>query len=306
MAAVPSHVGHQKSLFIFGLGYVGSEVAKQASQQQFKVIGTIQNGEQGNGRFLFDKGVRLSTEGEQALKESTHVLSTVPPNEDGTDPVLNMYKKHLSNKQWVGYCSSTGVYGHYSGELIHEKSQTAKGGINKMSAVTQRRHHIDRLHQIIRIQSPVVIFRIAGIYGPGRSALTQLRTNRVRHITKDEHVISRAHRDDIASGIVKSMLSPPKDSKIKIYNIADDSPVSQSSVIRYAASLLNIPVPPSVRYSDVKFPSDRLRSFYESCRRIDSSSIKSELGWIPRYPNYKVGLADCLKQDKQLEKQQTP
>lgn len=216
----------------------------------------------------------------RCLDTATHVLSSVPP--DGiNDPVLSRHAEAIAacNAQWVGYLSSTGVYGDSAGAWIDESALVAgrRQGRNAADQAWQRLHREAR------------IFRLSGIYGPGRSAFDRLAEGRAHRIDIPGQVFSRIHIDDLVSGVVASFHRGDPG----IYNLADDEPAAQSDVIAFAAALARLRVPPLQTIEGANL-SVEARAFYAENRRIANGKALRLLGWRPRYRDYRVGLLACL------------
>jgi nucleoside-diphosphate-sugar epimerase len=203
----------------------------------------------------------------------------VPPDANGIDPVIARYGSMLSQHEtgWTGYFSSTGVYGDTHGAWVDESAPTGTG---RRSARTDA----DRAWQSLATH----IFRLPGIYGPGRSALERVAEGRAHRIDLPEQIFSRIHVDDIVDGVIASFDSPPG-----IYNVADDRPCAQNAVIEEASRLLSLPVPP-LQSLDEAGLSPLARAFYAENRRVANGKAKRLLGWRPRFADYRAGLADCL------------
>lgn len=218
-----------------------------------------------------------------ALGRSSHILSSVPPDAaTGSDPVLVRYGAALATApaQWIGYLSSTGVYGDAGGAWVDENAPVGSGR-------RQARTDADRDWQALR--GDVRVFRLPGIYGPGRSALDRVKSGRARRVDFPEQVFSRVHVDDIASGVVASFDGPPG-----VYNLADDLPCHQNRVTEAAAELLGM-TPPPIQSMDDAALSPEARLFYAENRRIANGKAKRLLGWRPVHADYRSGLRACLK-----------
>jgi len=244
-------------LLIFGLGYAGRAVAAAA---RMAVVGTTRDGRGGTVRF---------DAADAALAAASHVLSSVPPDEGG-DPVLRRYGAGLGGK-WLGYLSSTGVYGDAGGAWVDEGAPADRG-----RRPMRNRADADWL------ALGASVFRLPGIYGPGRSALDRAREGRAHRTGIGPQVFSRVHVDDIAAGVVAAFDAPPG-----AYNLADDFPCGQDEVACFAAELLGLPPPPVVALDDL---SPMARGFYAENRRVANGRAKRVLGWRPRYPDYRAGL----------------
>lgn len=260
------------SLFIFGLGYTGQALADAfAADGWFRVSST---GSAGSMKFHDDDSVR------EALREASHVISTVPP--DAGDPVLARYGNCLGD-HWLGYLSSTGVYGDTGGAWVDESAPVvglgASGRRAERTAAEARWLALDAR-----------VFRLPGIYGPGRSALDRVREGRAHRIDSPGQVFSRVHVGDIASGLVAAVAEglPPGS-----YNLSDDEPASQNAVVEHACRLLGLPLPP-LQTLDEAALSPMARGFYAENRRVANGRLKRLTGWRPRYPSYREGLAALL------------
>jgi nucleoside-diphosphate-sugar epimerase len=211
-----------------------------------------------------------------AIANATHILSSVPPTDSG-DPVLAQYGDALRQApvEWIGYLSSTGVYGDTGGAWVDES--TAPG-----SGRRPPRTQADADWQALR--GDVRVFRLPGIYGPGRSALDRVTAGQAHRIDLPDQVFSRIHVDDIVSGIVASFGGPAG-----VYNLADDEPCSQNRVIEAAADLLGLPWP-ALKSLDTAGLSPTARAFYAENRRVANCKAKRLLGWRPKFPNYRAGL----------------
>jgi hypothetical protein len=252
------------SLFIFGMGYTAHRIATALVAEGWEVSGT---GSAAN--FAFDDGASVKL----ALAQATHILSSVPPVADG-DPVLSAYGAEVRSSPaiWRGYLSSTGVYGDTGGAWTDE-SAPIKG--RRLSRNEADRHWLDL---------GAHVFRLPGIYGPGRSALERVSEGKAHRIDLPDQLFSRVHVDDIVSAVLASFGMPPG-----AYNISDDLPCSQNAVTDYAAALLGIAPPPLQSLKDAKLSASAL-AFYTENRRIANGKAKRLLGWAPRYPTYQEGL----------------
>lgn len=263
---MPGMAGTMTRLFIFGLGYSARRIAAAAMQQGWDVIstgsaGTLQFGDAGQVRA--------------ALADSDQVLSSVPPSADG-DPVLAAYGDALPGKM-LTYLSSTGVYGDAAGAWLDE---SAAIGTGRRTA----RSEADGAWLALGAR----VLRLPGIYGLGRSALDRVREGTARRIDVSAQVFSRVHVDDIVEAALLAFTAPAG-----AYNVADDFPCSQNAVIEHACRLLGAPLPPLQSLDEAKL-SPVARAFYAENRRTANGKAKRVLGWQPRYPTYREGLAACL------------
>ena len=253
--------------FIFGLGYTASRLAGVLETNGWEVVST---GRHGTLSFEDEGTVRM------ALADSAAVFSSVPPAGDGLDPVLERYGDALSGK-WLGYLSSTGVYGDAGGAWVDESTPTGTG---RRSA----RAECDAAW----LARGARVLRLPGIYGPGRSALERVRAGSAQRIDLPQQVFSRIHVDDIVSGALAALAAPAG-----AYNLADDEPCSQNAVIEEACRLLGVTPQPLVAL-DAAGLSPMARGFYAENRRVANGKAKRVLGWAPRYPTYREGLRAVL------------
>ena len=247
-------------LFVFGMGYTAGRVAERAGGA---VASTSRDGREGTLRFDDEAAVR------GALAGATHVLSSVPPQGE-SDPVLARYCDALGGK-WLGYLSSTGVYGDVGGAWVDESAPTG-GGRRSARAIA------DAAWAGLGAR----VFRLPGIYGPGRSAIERVLSGSAHRVHASGQVFSRCHVDDIAAGVLAGFDAAPG-----AYNLADDLPADQNEVVAYAAALLGLPPPPFVPLSSL---SAVAQGFYAENRRVANGKAKRVLGWRPLYPNYRLGL----------------
>jgi nucleoside-diphosphate-sugar epimerase len=253
------------SLLIFGPGYTASRLAEAIAGQGWRI--------ESIGRSTFDDRYAV----ERAIARASHILSSVPP--DGAeDPVLVRYGAQLAAApaRWIGYLSSTGVYGDSGGAWIDE---AAPIGAGRRSARAAADAAWQALHPAVRV------FRLPGIYGPGRSAIDRVASGRAHRLDVPGQVFSRVHVDDIVGGLLASIDRGPPG----IYNLADDRPCHQNDVIEQACDLLGLAWPP-LQTIDEAGLSPMARGFYAENRRVANGKAKRVLGWTPLYPDYATGL----------------
>jgi nucleoside-diphosphate-sugar epimerase len=281
----------RKSLFCFGLGYSAMVLAARLIARGWRVAGTARDGERIDElRALGIEAYAFSTAGGAAalaprLDGATHVLSSIPPGEQG-EPVLDALAVPLceaASLEWVGYLSTTGVYGTRDGGWVDESSE-----LKPSSERSRRRVEAERAW--LRLQRdaglPVHVFRLAGIYGPGRNVIKAVRAGTAKRIDLPGQVFSRIHVEDIASVLEASIARPNPGA---IYNVCDDEPAEPARVIAYACGLLGQPVPPLVPFAQADL-SAMARSFYLDNKRVSNRRLHEELGVSLAYPNYKAGL----------------
>jgi nucleoside-diphosphate-sugar epimerase len=250
-------------LLIFGLGYAAKHIAQSALAAGWEVMATGRD-----GGIAFDDQASVLL----ALDRATHILSSVPPAADG-DPVLNGYGHRIAaSDAALAYLSSTGVYGDVGGAWVDESAPIS--GRRK----SRNQADGDWLNMGARV------YRLPGIYGPGRSALDRVRTGAAHRIDLPNQIFSRIHVTDIASGVMAGWNAPGG-----AYNLADDQPCSQNWVIEEAAQLLGIAPPPLIGLDDPSI-SPAARAFYAENRRVANGKARRMLGWSPLYPTYRAGL----------------
>jgi nucleoside-diphosphate-sugar epimerase len=234
---------------------------------------------------IFDRDHRIA-DLEPRLAGATHLLSSVPPDENG-DPVLDVHgaaiAKAAPRLQWIGYLSTTGVYGDRQGGWVDESSALTPTG-------ERGRRRLDAETAWLALPQPAHLFRLAGIYGPGRSALDTVRSGKARRVVKPGQVFSRIHRDDIVQVLLASIAQPNPGAA---YNVCDDDAADPAEVITHACKLLNVTPPPEVPYAEAQL-SPMARSFYDDNKRVRNDRIKRELGVTLKYPDYRAGLAALL------------
>jgi nucleoside-diphosphate-sugar epimerase len=279
-------------LFCFGLGYSATFLARQLVARGWRVTGTCRSRDHqvelsrlGIEAHLFDRDRPIGNL-PQLLSSVTHLLSSVPPDEKG-DPVLDVHRVEIDaaapHLAWIGYLSTTGVYGNRDGGWVDEMSALQPTG-------ERGRRRVAAEHAWLGLSQPAHLFRLAGIYGPGSSALDTVREGRAKRIIKPGHIFSRIHVADIAQVLEASMARPHPGAA---YNVCDDDPTPPSDVIAFAAALLNKPPPPEVPFEQAEL-SPMARSFYDDNKRVSNSRIKRELGVALQYPNYRIGLPAIL------------
>jgi nucleoside-diphosphate-sugar epimerase len=262
--------------FLFGLGFSGRVIARALLDAGWSVAGTTRSGEAmdlpGVDVVPFDLDHPLPP---GTLDGVDAVLSSVPPGEAG-DPVLAAL---TSQPRWLGYLSTTGVYGDHGGGWVDETTPpcpTLGRSKARLEAETQWR------------ERGAHIFRLAGIYGPGRSAIDTVRTGQAKRIHKPGQVFSRIHVEDIAQAVLASIHQPRPGA---IYNLCDDDPAPPQEVTEYACRLLGLPVPALIPWAEAEATlSPMARSFYADNKRVSNRLMKEELGITLKYPSYKDGL----------------
>ncbi|MCJ2180515.1 SDR family NAD(P)-dependent oxidoreductase [Novosphingobium album (ex Hu et al. 2023)] len=254
-------------MFIFGLGYTARIIARDLEARGWEVIST---GSEGTLSFDDEGTVRM------ALADSDHVLSSVPPGREARgeppEPVLERYSDALKGKA-LSYLSSTGVYGDTGGAWVDESAPTGTGRRTSRSEA-----------DAAWLALGARVYRLPGIYGPGRSMLERVQEGRAHRIDLPGQVFSRVHVDDISAGVIAGLLAPPG-----AYNLADDLPCSQNTVVEEACRLLDLTPPPLLALDEAGL-SPMARAFYAENRRVANGKAKRVLGWRPRYADYAAGL----------------
>ncbi len=264
-----------RRLLIFGEGYCASRLRAALEVKDWHVTGIARTPRAGVLAFDDDS---IHSE----ITAATHILSSVPPGDRG-DPVLQTYGAALAaHGGWLGYLSSTGVYGDCKGAWVDESAPLGGGRRTARVDADLEWQTLQRTH----------VFRLPGIYGPGRSPLDRVRAGTAQRIDAPGQVFSRIYVDDICAAIIAAMTRPAPG----IYNIADDMPAPAHEVTAFACALLGI-APPPLTPLDAAALSSEARGFYTESRRVANSKMKRDLGVDLRYPDYKSGLLACLQED---------
>ena len=277
-------------LFCLGLGYTALALARRLRPQGWAIGGTCR--EPDKAATLRAGGIDAIVDPDDArrlIAMATHLLASIPPDADG-DPALALWGPAIARHPglaWVGYLSTTGVYGDRDGDWIDETAPLAPTGERG-----QRRVEAEAAWSALLPGVPVHIFRLAGIYGPGRSALDTVRAGRAQRVVKQAQVFSRIHVDDIAQVLAASIERPRPGA---VYNVCDDNPAPPDEVIAHACALLGVAPPPEVPFDQAQL-SDMARSFYADNKRVANGLIKAELGVRLAYPDYRTGLQALLEQ----------
>lgn len=279
-----------KKLFAFGYGSTAQALDRRLRAHGWQIAGTCRTAEK--AARLKEAGVEawlLNEEerpGPEALDGATHLLISAPPGADG-DPVLpemaEAIKAHGEAIEWIGYLSTTGVYGDRDGAEVTEED-----AVRPTSERGRRRAEAEAAWLALGEETgiPVQVFRLAGIYGPGRNQIVSLRQGKARRIVKPGHVFSRIHVDDIAA-VLEASIGRPRAGGI--YNVCDDEAAPPQDVVLFAADLAGLTPPPEISL-DAADLSPMARSFYDETKRVSNARIKSELGVRLRYPTYREGL----------------
>jgi nucleoside-diphosphate-sugar epimerase len=285
-------------LFVFGYGYSARYLGRaraQASDDTWRITGTRRSVDGVSElRTLGVEGVRfdgagLDAEAREALGTATHVLVSIAPDTDG-DPVLRHASEALREcpeLEWVGYLSTTGVYGDHAGDWVDESTPPSPAFPRTERRLAAERAWTDLCADI---GVPIQIYRLTGIYGPGRSVVEKLRQGTARRIVESGHVSNRIHVEDIASAIEAGIRRPHR---AGIFNVTDDLPSPPEDPLLFAAEAMGMTPPPPVSLDEAGL-GPMGRSFYAQSRRVRNERARSELGWSPRYPTYREGLTAIL------------
>jgi nucleoside-diphosphate-sugar epimerase len=282
-------------LLCFGLGFSGKALARRLAAQGWTISATSRTAEGaaaigalGYRGFVFDGSAPLPQE---AFDGVTHVVLSAPPGRGG-DPVLAQHAADFAalarQFRWVAYLSTTGVYGDHGGGLVTEETPltpNTERGQKRLEAETAWLA-LWRAHGL-----PVHIFRLAGIYGPGRNQLLSLLEGTAKRVIKEGQIFSRIHVEDIATVLLASMARPNPG---QAYNVCDDEACPPQDVVEHGATLLGLPVPPAIAFEDAEL-SPMARSFYADSKRVSNARLKDELGVELRYPTYREGLAEIAR-----------
>lgn len=261
-------------LVIFGLGYTASRLAERLKADDWRITATRRAAD-GANTIAFDSPAVV-----EAIASATHILSSVPPA-DGIDPVLVRYGAQIAAApaKWIGYLSSTGVYGDAGGAWVDEATPIGGGRRSARAAADLDWQRLDHAR----------IFRLPGIYGPGRSAIDRVRDGTAQRIDAPDHFFSRIHVDDIVQAVIASFARGGSG----VYNLADDAPAPGAAVIDHACDLLGRAYPPLVAV-DAPGVSAMSRAFYAESRRVSAGKMRRELGVRLLYPDFRAGLRACL------------
>lgn len=277
-------------LFCFGLGFSALAFARRMQQHGWQVAGTCRSEDkasalraEGIDAYIF--GDAPLADPAQALEGTTHLLASVPPGEGG-DPVIATHAndiRAISSLEWIGYLSTTGVYGDRKGGYVNETSMLLPSTERGKKRVTAELVWQDLA---AAMNVPLHMFRLAGIYGPGRNQLVSLRKGKARRVEKPGQVFSRIHVDDIVQILEAAATSGLP---TQPFNVCDNEAGPPQDVVAYAAELLGMDPPPLVPFDEVEM-SPMGRSFYAESKRVKNDRIKDDLGVSLKYPTYREGL----------------
>lgn len=279
---------------ILGMGWSGCVLATQLQALGVRVVGTTRDPASAPDDGLRRHPLRTNTTPSAALldeiAQAEAVLCSVPPDAEG-DPALRVLLPALQASpalRWVGYLSSTSVYADRAGGWIDESSEA-----DAVEATGMQRRRAEAQWRALAVERGITsaLFRLPGLYGPGRNALLQLSQGRARHIVRPGLVFNRLHVEDLAAVIIAALQRPAAQG---LYLPSDDEPAPPQDVLAFAAQLGGFAMPAAVAWDDPAL-SPTLRRFYQSNKRIDSRGTRAALGWEPRFPTYREGLRNLLR-----------
>ena len=282
----------EKTLLSIGHGFSARALAARLVPQGWRIVGTTRSPDKADA--IADTGVEPvvwpGADLGALIAQFPNVLVSAGPDSAG-DPVLNAVEDAVTRAapdlRWVGYLSTTGVYGDHDGDWVDEDTPLTPSTKRGRARVTAEA----RWQAIPDL--PLHIFRLAGIYGPGRGPFAKVRAGTARRIIKQGQVFSRIHVEDIAQALELSLQRPDPGA---VYNLCDDDPAPPQDVIAHAAELLGLPVPPAIPFDQADM-TPMARSFYAESKKVRNDRIKQALGWAPQFPTYRAGLAALLAPD---------
>ena len=284
-----SPIGNKKKFLVLGCGFSGSFFARTIRKFGYTALTSSRSENKDPNSFVFNSENRMVPD-KKIFDGVTHILSCIPPDKKGKDPVLGSLKNELQSLslEWVGYLSTTGVYGDTNGDWVSEIDQP-----NPFQQRSHKRLNCER--EWIESGLPVQIFRLPGIYGPGRSTFEAIKNQKIRVISKNDQVFSRIHVADITNAIIYLLRNKDSLKFHQIINIADDEPCSQIQVIQYSYDLLGLKMPRPILFEDAKKElSPIAQSFWMENRRVSNKLLCETLGYKLIYKNYKLGLKNCF------------
>ena len=290
MTDLASPLTIKNKFLIFGGGFSGDYFAKSIRKLGCIALTSSRSVNNDSNSFIFNSENNLIPD-DSIFEGVTHILSCIPPDKNGKDPVLKSLRNKLNNisLEWIGYLSTTGVYGNTYGAWVSEEDEP-----NPLQERSQRRLNCEK--EWINSNLPIQIFRLPGIYGPGRSTLEAIKTKKIKVIHKENQVFSRIHVADIANAIIYLLQNKNNLNFHPIINIADDEPCSQIQVIRYGYQLLGLKMPKKILFEEAKNDLSQIaQSFWIENRRVSNKLLCEKLGYKLIYKNYQLGLNNCFK-----------
>ncbi len=283
-----SPLNSKNKFLVLGCGFTGSFFAKSIRKLGCTALTSSRSKNNDPNSFIFNSE-NSDIPNKDIFEGVTHILSCIPPDKNGNDPVLKSLKNKLKSLslEWVGYLSTTGVYGNTKGDWVSEIDQP-----NPLQKRSHKRLNCEK--EWFESGLPVQIFRLPGIYGPGRSTFEAIRNKKIRIISKKNQVFSRIHVADITNAIIFLLQNKDSLKFHRIINIADDEPCSQIEVIQYCYDLLGLKMPKPILFEKAKKElSPMAQSFWMENRRVSNKLLCETLGYRLIYKNYKIGLKDC-------------
>ena len=289
MKNIASLIGEKNKFLILGCGFSGSFFAKTIRKLGCTALTSSRSESRDPNNFVFNSENGTIPD-EKIYEGVTHILNCIPPDKNGEDPVLGSLKSKLQSLslEWIGYLSTTGVYGNTKGGWVSEINQP-----NPLQKRSQNRLNCEK--EWIKSGLPVQIFRLPGIYGPGRSTFEAIRNKKIRVISKKDQVFSRIHVADITNAIIHILQNKDSLKFHQIINIADDEPCSQIEVIQYCYKLLGLKMPRPILFEEAKKElSPIAQSYWMENRKVSNKLLCETLGYELIYKNYRIGLKNCL------------
>ena len=283
-----SPLNSKNKFLVLGCGFTGSFFAKSIRKLGCTALTSSRSKNNDPNSFIFNSE-NSDIPNKDIFEGVTHILSCIPPDKNGNDPVLKSLKNKLKSLslEWVGYLSTTGVYGNTKGDWVSEIDQP-----NPLQKRSHKRLNCEK--EWFESGLPVQIFRLPGIYGPGRSTFEAIKNKKIRVISKKNQVFSRIHVADITNAIIFLLQNKDSLKFHRIINIADDEPCSQIEVIQYCYDLLGLKMPKPILFEKAKKElSPMAQSFWMENRRVSNKLLCEKLGYRLIYKNYKIGLKDC-------------
>lgn len=273
-------------LFCFGLGYSAQNLIAELSSTSWQYSGTHKS----SGKYIFSDDHPLIN-AKETLKDVTHLLISIPPKKSGHDLVLAHHKQDIINMpslKWVGYLSAISVYGDHNGAWVDENTPP-------IPTIDRGKARLNAENEWLSLNLPVHIFRLGGLYGPGRNQINAVLNKTARKIIRKNHLFSRIHVDDIVGALLASINKPDgaKPDGDSIYNIVDDHPATSADVLDHICHLLKNDIIEAIPLDD-KSLSPMLRSFYHDNKKVKNDLAKNKLGWKLKFPSYREGYAQIL------------
>ncbi|MEI7668470.1 MAG: SDR family oxidoreductase [Pseudomonadota bacterium] len=289
---------NNKKILIFGFGYTANFLAQKLKNTGFTITGTSRNSEKREyySGFSYEIVDFTKPEVEKIIQDTTHILISTSQRLSDFDPVLENFTEIILNNtkklEWIGYLSTTGVYGNHQGAWVDEETPVKPDGERTRKRIEAEQKWLEFGKNL---NIPTNIFRLAGIYGEGRSVIEQLKEGKAQAIYKQNQVFSRIHVEDIANILIASINKPQGSNQGgNIYNVCDDEPAPAYEVMNYAAEILGLPKPEIIPYEKAHL-SDMAKEFYSSNRRVSNKKIKEKLGVDLLYPTYREGIKAIIR-----------